>query len=102
MLVSFTGCGSSLWVFITSMSARAGRSCPPPGGVPATSSISWVGAQPVTSCMLLLLLRIESAEHFRPEHDFFLVELVEIGSAAFLRRRHVVAEIGKSFDDIRI
>src|SRR4051812_8070734 len=102
MLVSLTGCGKSLCVFITSMSARAGLSWPPPGGVPATSSISWVGTQPVTSCMLLLLLRIESAEHLRPQHDFIFVKLLEINRAALVRRRHVVTQLGKALHHLRV
>src|SRR5487761_2344776 len=96
MLVSFTGTSSRRCLVNTSMSARAGRSCPPPGGVPATSSISRIGRHarpPFPLFMRLLLAHAEAAQHLGPERDFVGVELVEIFGAAFVRRHYVVAQV---------
>jgi hypothetical protein len=87
MLVSRIGTLTSSSSVKTPMSARAGLSCPPPGGVPRQAR-----SRAPAPMSLPSLLR-QASENLRPKRDLILVEFVEMLRAASLRRRHVVTEL---------
>src|ERR1700687_2611885 len=100
-LTTLTGTSTSPLLVTEFASARADRSRPPPGGVPAMISTARSGFQ-VIGDKSWGIRRLHRSQHLGPEIDFRAHEFVERGRRALLRRHHVVSQIREPLDDGRV
>src|SRR6516165_10584153 len=98
MLTISTGTSMRVPSSIALAIARATRSRPPPGGVPATIRTGRSGFQACDAPFILGQTSLKVPQDRRPKRDFGFVKGVEVSRAALLRGHHVIAEVGEAFD----